>query len=89
MNAAVEEAVSANKKVSQLESELEQMRERHRSTPEVSLLHQVAELKGQLADSERRIEAINAEKNQVTADKERFRSNVHKLVSRSSSVPSQ
>lgn len=59
---------------------MDQLREHHRKTPEVTLMHQVAELKGQLADSERRMEAINAEKNHVTAEKERFRADVHKLV---------
>ena len=73
--------MAAQKKVAQLESEIEKLREQHRASPEVSLLHQMAELKGQLADSERRLEGLKAEKNQVMADKERFRGNVHKLVS--------
>mmetsp|Transcript_11714 Transcript_11714/g.25280 ORF Transcript_11714/g.25280 Transcript_11714/m.25280 type:complete len:199 (+) Transcript_11714:969-1565(+) len=59
---------------------MDQLREQYRKTPEVTLMHQVAELKGQLADCERRAEAIEAEKSQVTAEKEQFRSNVHKLA---------
>ena len=70
-----------------METEMDQLRERHLKSPEMTLLHQVAELKGRLADGERRIEAIRAEKAQVTAEKEEFRSNVHKLVSRSCASP--
>lgn len=87
-NAALEQAViaektsaAANRKVKQIEDEMDQLREQHRKTPEVTLLQQVAELKGNLADSERRIEAIKAEKTLVLQEKEQFRSNVHKLVS--------
>ena len=86
-NAAIEQAViagkaaaAANKKVDQMVSEMDQLREQLRSTPEFTLLHQLAELKGQLADSERRIEVLKAEKNQVRTEKEQFRSSVHKLV---------
>ena len=86
-NAAIEQAVIAgkaaavaNKKVDQMVSEIDQLREHHRATPEFTLLHQLAELKGQLADSERRIEVLKAEKNQVSTEKEQFRSSVHKLV---------
>ena len=60
---------------------MDQLREQHRATPEVALLHQVAELKGLLADSERRIETMKGEKNTILAEKEQFRANVHKLVS--------
>jgi hypothetical protein len=80
VKAAIEQAVAANKRAKQIEAEMDQLREQHRKTPEVTLMHQMAELKGQLADSQRRIEAIKAEKNKVTAEKEQFRSNVHKLV---------
>ena len=59
---------------------MDQLREQHRKTPELTLMHQLAELKGQLADSERRNEAIKSEKNQIHAEKEQFRSSVHKLV---------
>ena len=59
---------------------MDQLREQYRKTPEVTLLQQMAELKGQLADSERRIETIKAEKSQVLLEKEKFRANVHKLV---------
>ncbi|KAL3762770.1 hypothetical protein ACHAW5_000206 [Stephanodiscus triporus] len=86
-NAAIEQAVIAgkaaavaNKKVDQMVSEMDQLREQHRATPEFTLLHQLAELKGQLADSERRIEVLKAEKNQVSTEKEQFRSSVHKLA---------
>jgi len=43
-------------------------------------VQQIAELKGQLADCERRIEAVKAEKSQILQDKEKFRVNVKKLV---------
>jgi hypothetical protein len=86
-NAAIEQAViagkamaAANKKVDQMVSEMDRLREQHRATPEYTLLHKLAELTGQLADSERRIEILKAEKNQVNSEKEQFRSNVHKLV---------
>jgi|688.fasta_scaffold2125800_1 hypothetical protein len=86
-NAAIEKAVvagkaaaAANKKVDQMISEMDHLREQHRATPEFTLLHQLAEYKGQLADSERRIEILKAEKNQVSTEKEQLRSNVHKLV---------
>jgi len=88
VTAAVEQAVAAQtvaaaatKKVTQMELQMDQLREQHRATPEVALLHQVAELKGLLADSERRIEALKGEKNTIVAEKEQFRANVHKLVS--------
>jgi len=88
VTAAVEQAVAAQtvaaaatKKVTQMELQMDQLREQHRATPEVALLHQVAELKGTLADSERRIEALKGEKNTIVAEKEQFRANVHKLVS--------
>ena len=64
-----------------MEIQMDQLREQHRATPEVALLHQVAELKGLLADSERRIETMKGEKNTILAEKEQFRANVHKLVS--------
>jgi hypothetical protein len=64
-----------------MEIQMDQLREQHRATPEVALLHQVAELKGLLADSERRIESMKGEKNTILAEKEQFRANVHKLVS--------
>ncbi|KAL7527650.1 hypothetical protein ACHAXR_002059, partial [Thalassiosira sp. AJA248-18] len=80
VNAAVDQAAvaeksaaAANHKVKQIESEMDQLREQHRKTPEVTLLHELAGLKGQLADSQRRMEAMKAEK-------EQFRSNVHKLA---------
>ncbi len=88
VTAAVEQTVAAQtaasaatKKVNQLEIQIDQLREQHRATPEVALLHEVAELKGLLADKERRIEALKGEKNTVIAEKEQFRANVHKLVS--------
>ena len=86
-NAAIEQAVvagkaaaAANKKTDQMVSEIDHLREQYRATPEFTLLHQLAELKGQLADSERRIEILKVEKNQVSTEKEQLRSNVHKLV---------
>jgi hypothetical protein len=72
---------AANKKLDQMVSEMDRLREQHRATPEYTLLHKLAELTGQLAESERRIEILKAEKNQVNSEKEQFRSNVHKLVS--------
>lgn len=73
-------ATAAAKKVKQLEAEIDELREKHRKTPEAALVQQIAELKGQLADSERRIEAVKAEKSQILQDKEKFRVNVKKLV---------
>ena len=88
VTASVEQAVAAQtvasaaaKKVNQMEIQMDQLREQHRATPEVALLHQVAVLKGLLADSERRIETMKGEKNTILAEKEQFRANVHKLVS--------
>jgi chromosome segregation ATPase len=73
-------ATAAAKKVKQLEAEMDELREKHRKTPEAALVQQIAELKGQLADCERRIEAVKAEKSQILQDKEKFRVNVKKLV---------
>ncbi len=78
---AKKEAAAASKKVKQVEAEMDELREKHRKTPEAVLMQQLAEIKGQLADSERRVEAVKAEKNQILQDKERFRINVKKLVS--------
>ena len=85
--AAMEQAVQAqkasaerNKKVVALESQMDKLREAPSYEAEVSLMRQLAELEGQLADTERRVEAIRAEKNLVTTEKEQFRQNVHKLA---------
>lgn len=86
-NAAIEDGVAArkaaaaaNKKVDMIVCEIDKLREQQRSSPEFSLLRQLAELKGQLVDSERRIETLKAEKNQISIEKEHFRSNVHKMA---------
>lgn len=86
-NVAIEEGVAvrkaaaaANKKVDMIVCENDKLREQLRASPEFSLLHQMAELKGQLVDSERRIVTLKAEKNQISIEKEHFRSNVHKMA---------
>ena len=73
-------ATEATKKVKQMELEMESLREQHRKTPEITLMNQMAELKGQLADKERQNEALKAEKHQISSEKDRFRQDVHKLV---------
>ena len=78
---AKKEAAAATKKVKQVETEMDELREKHRKTPEALLVQQIAEMKGQLAECERRIEAVKAEKNQILQDKEKFRINVKQLVS--------
>lgn len=78
---AKKDAAAAAKKVKQVETEMDELREKQRKTPEALLLQQLAETKGQLADSERRVEAMKAEKNQIVQDKEKFRINVKQLVS--------
>ena len=87
-NAAIEKAVAAEKsaaaagsKIKLLEDEIDEIRAKHRNTPEVALLQQMAEVKGQLADSQRRIETIKAEKAEIVLEKEQFRASVNKLVS--------
>lgn len=60
---------------------MDALRVQHRNTPEAALMQQVAELKGQLADRERKIEVLKAERGQIIAEKEQFRINVRKLVS--------
>ena len=59
---------------------MKELREQHKATPEVTLMHENAQLQGQLAESERRIDALKSEKNLVTSEKEQFRKNVHKLA---------
>jgi chromosome segregation ATPase len=79
---AVEKSLAAaGTKMKHLEDEIDDIRAKHRSTPEVALLQQLAEIKGQLADSERRIESIKAEKAEIVLEKEQFRASVNKLVS--------
>jgi chromosome segregation ATPase len=79
---AVEKSLAAaGTKMKNLEDEIDDIRAKHRSTPEVALLQQLAEIKGQLADSERRIESIKAEKAEIVLEKEQFRASVNKLVS--------
>lgn len=78
---AKKDAAAAAKKVKQIETEMDELREKHRKTPEALLVQQLAEIKGQLADSERRVEAMKIEKNQIVQDKEKFRINVRQLVS--------
>ena len=87
-NAAIEKVVAAEKsaaaagsKIKVLEDEIDEIRAKHRNTPEVALLQQMAEVKGQLADSQRRIETIKAEKAEIVLEKEQFRASVNKLVS--------
>jgi phosphoglycerate-specific signal transduction histidine kinase len=78
---AVEKSLAAaGKKIQLLEDEIDEIRAKHRSTPEVALMQQLAEVKEQLADSERRIEMIKAEKSDALLEKEHFRANVNKLV---------
>lgn len=72
---------AAAKKVKQVEDEMDALRVQHRNTPEAALTQQVAELKGQLADRERKIEVLKAERGHIIAEKEQFRMNVRKLVS--------
>ena len=81
VNAAIERAqlaekaaTAAAKKTKQVEIEMDELREKHRKTPEVALLQELAEVKGQLA-------VVKAELSQVLQDKEKFRINVKKLVS--------
>ena len=79
---AVEKSLAAaGKKITLLEAEIDEIRAKHRNTPEVVLMQQLAEVKGQLADSERRIETIKAEKAEIILEKEQFRASVNKLVS--------
>ena len=78
---AKKEAAAAAKKVKLVETEMDELREKHRKTPEALLVQQIAEIKVQLAESERRIEAVKAEKNQILQEKEKFRINVKQLVS--------
>lgn len=79
---AVEKSLAAaGTKMKNLEDEIDDIRAKHRSTPEVALLQQLAEIKGKLADSERRIESIKAEKAEIVLEKEQFRASVNKLVS--------
>ena len=87
-NAAIEKAIAAEKsaaaagsKIKVLEDEIDEIRAKHRNTPEVALLQQMAEVKGPLADSQRRIETIKAEKAEIVLEKEQFRASVNKLVS--------
>ena len=87
-NAAIEKAVAAEKaaaaagsKIKLLEDEIDEIRAKHRNTPEVALLQQMAEVKGQLTESLRRIETIKAEKAEIVLEKEQFRASVNKLVS--------
>ena len=87
-NAAIEKAVAAEKsaaaagsKIKILEDEIDDIRAKHRNTPEVALLQQMAEVKGQLAESLKRIETIKAEKAEIVLEKEQFRASVNKLVS--------
>ena len=87
-NAAIEKAAAAEKsaaaagsKVKLLEDEIDEIRAKHRNTPEVALLQQMAEVKGQLAESLKRIETIKAEKAEIVLEKEQFRASVNKLVS--------
>lgn len=77
---AVEKSLAAALK------EIDELRVKHRNTPEVALMQQLAEVKGQLADSERRNEAIKAEKAEIVLEKEQFRASVNKLVSKSGSL---
>ena len=71
---------AAGKKIKLLEDEIDEIKTKHRNTPEVTLMQQLAEVKGQLAESERRIETIKAEKADLVLEKEQFRASVNKLV---------
>jgi negative regulator of sigma E activity len=72
---------TAGKKIRMLEDEIDEIRAKHRQTPEVALIQQLAEVKGQLADSERRCEMVKAEKAEILLEKEQFRASVNRLVS--------
>lgn len=78
---AEKSTAEAEKKSRQLEARVDELREQIRKAPDVSMIHEIADLKAQLAVSERRIEAVKMEHNSTVAEKEQFRSNVHKLAS--------
>ncbi|KAL3786510.1 hypothetical protein HJC23_010676 [Cyclotella cryptica] len=70
----------SGKKIKLLEDEIDEIREKHRKTPEVTLLQQLAQVKGQLADTERRIEMMKSEKVEILLEKEQFRASVNRLA---------
>ena len=73
---------AASSKIKLLEEEIDQIRVKHRSTPEVALIQELAKVKGQLAESDRQIERIKSEKAEIALQKEQFRASVNKLASR-------
>jgi len=86
-SAAVERAIQAEKKAVSMESklrkveeEMEQLRRKMRESPEMALMQEIAQLKGQLAESESRIQHARADCTKAQLEKEQHKAQVHRLV---------
>ena len=86
--AAIERAIQAEKKAAstdsklrEVEEEMEQFRRKMRESPEMALMQEIAQLKGQLAESESRVQRERAERKQALLEKEQHKARVHRLVS--------
>jgi len=86
-SAAVERAILAEKKVLSLESklqkiekELERFQVKMRESPEMALMEEIAQLKGQLAASESREELERAHYKQALLEKEQYQVQLHRLA---------
>lgn len=86
--AAVERAILAEKnhlssesKLQKVEKELEKLQKKMRESSEMVLLQENAQLKGQLADLEVRVERESSECKKAQLEKEQYKNQIHRLVS--------
>jgi hypothetical protein len=86
--AAVERAILAEKnhlssesKTQKVEKELEKLQKKMRESSEMALLQEIAQLKGQLAELEVRVERESSECKRAQLEKEQYKNQIHRLVS--------
>jgi hypothetical protein len=86
--AAVERAILAEKnhlstesKLKKVEKELEKLTQKVRESSEMTLLQENAQLKGQLAEFEVRVEREYAEYRKAQEEKEQYKNQINRLVS--------
>lgn len=69
-------------RIREVETEFQRYKDKQHQTPEAALLQQVAILNGKLAEAESRIQRERAERNQAFLEKEQYRTNIYRLVSK-------
>ena len=77
---AEKKVLSLESKLQKIEKELERFQVKMRESPEMALMEEIAQLKGQLAASESREELERAHYKQALLEKEQYQVQLHRLV---------